>query len=246
MQTTVPDSLAPGLTDQQLECLNVLRDGEWHDYDEISRRLRNFIRSNISGRIIGPLKKRNIIEQDERPVKEGSRKIKKLARIRKDIDAHTFHLLIEYSANDLILKYNRKTQPEKADFFLKMRDESIRKLVELEKHERECQQKAKEDYWKNKESSIPYSESWPELVTSAKRIANHFERLLNPHDEMLLPPLRDMIEKIPATAFLAACDANPALFKKAVKETKRYEWKKYYGIDLDEWEAYICPPTQSL
>ena len=166
MQTTVPDSLAPGLTDQQLECLWVLNDGNWHDHRNIGMHSKIFIPSNITGRIIRPLENRGIVEQEDRPIKEGSRKPKKFVRIRQDADARNLHLLIEYSANDLVLKY-RKKQPEKADFFLKMRDESIRKFVELEKLEEERQQKEDAEYWAQRLQRMD-SDSWRKLVAQEK------------------------------------------------------------------------------
>lgn len=71
------------ITDQQLECLCVLADGEWRDRREIQKNLNlKYIKSNISSRIISPLVKMRIIEQEERPLKEGSRKKKKVVRIR--------------------------------------------------------------------------------------------------------------------------------------------------------------------
>lgn len=237
MKTSVPDSLAPGLTDKQLESLYLLMDGNWHDHAEISRKTRTFIPANISGRIVRPLEDRGIVEQEERPIKNGSKKTKKFVRIRPDIDAHMLHLLIEYSANDLIIKHGRKKQPEKAKFVLTIRNDSIKQLVELEEQEKERLRKAKEEYWKNKKSAIPYSESWPELIDAAEKIAYHFERALNPRDELTQPPLRDIIEKIPSIAFLAASAANPKLSKKVSQECKRYEWNKYYGMDIDEWNS---------
>lgn len=226
MKTSVPDSLGPGLTDKQLESLYLLMDGNWHDHAEISRKTRTFIPANISGRIVRPLEDRGIIEQEERSVKEGSKKVKKFVRIRKDVDEHTLHLLIEYSANDLVMKC-RKESAELANSFLEIRNESIKKLCELEKLEEECRQRSKEEFWKNRESSIPYSESWPKLIAAAKAIADRFENALKPLDGL---PSRShqltfekIIENIPSTSFLAACDANPDLWRKALDESQQYE-----------------------
>lgn len=133
--------------------------------------------------------------------------------------------------------------------FLKIRDESIRKLVELKKLEEERRQKLKEEYWKNKESHISYSESWPELIVAAKKIANHFEKALNPLDGIPSRPYQltfgRIMETIPDMAFLAACDANPALWKKVQREAKRHEWMEYYGIDIDVWERNQDGPRPS-
>jgi hypothetical protein len=248
MKTVVPDSLSPGLSDNQLECLSVLGDGDWHDYQEISKKLKNYILSNLSGRVIRPLRERGIIEEEARPVKEGSKKHKKFFRIRKDLDEqslHEIHLLIEYSANALVMKYRGKNR-ERSQFFLKIRDESIKKLSELEKTEEEHRQRLKDEYWKKKESSIPYSESWPKLIAAAKLIEDRFEKALKPLDGVPFRPYQltfeRIIKELPSKAFLAAIDANPELYKKVEKESKRHEWKEYYGIDADEWDLQAKYP----
>lgn len=242
MKTVVPDGLAPGLTDKQIECLHILQDENWHDHKEIGRETKTYIDENISGRIIKPLERRGIVEQEERPENEGSRKMKKFVRMRTDIDAqslHRLHLLIEYSANDMVMKFRGKNS-ERAKIFLGIRDESIKKLIELGKMEEERQQRLKEEYWKNIESSIPYSKSWPKLVAAAKLIADHFERLLEP---LASSPLQSTVEKIregiPYKALLAAADLNPELYKAASQDSRRHEWKEYYGIDADEWDRNL-------
>jgi hypothetical protein len=211
MQTTVPDRLAPGLTYKQLECLWFLNDGNWHDHKNIGMHIKEFISSNITGRINSPLENRGIVEQEERPEKEGSRKKKNFVRIRQDVDAWNLHLLIEYSANDLILKYNRKKQPEKADFFLKMRNESIKKLDELDKQEEESQQNEESEYWAQRLQRMD-SDSWRKLVAQEKIVY-----------EALKPGCKDCCKtgycrtadcypmKKPGAAFRIACMLNPAL-----------------------------------
>lgn len=73
------------ITDRQMECLCLLADGEWHDRQEIRQKLGlKFIPPNISSRIIKPLEQMGIIEQEKRPVKEGSKKIKLVARISRN------------------------------------------------------------------------------------------------------------------------------------------------------------------
>jgi hypothetical protein len=163
--------LAPGLTDQQLECLWVLNDGNWHDHREIGMHIKKFIPSNLSGRIIGPLEKRGLIEQEERPIKDGSRKMKKFVRVRKDLgkqSLHDLHLLIEYSANDLLMRY-RKKDPERKNFFSTMRDESIKKLSELKKLEEKKQQREEAEYWAKRLQKMD-AESWQKLVAVEKEI----------------------------------------------------------------------------
>jgi hypothetical protein len=230
------------LTGQQLEALHILHDGEWRDRKYIHNKMKfkKFAYSIISERIIKPLEAKGIVEQEDRPTEDGARREKKVVRIKKDIDEHTLHSLIDYSANDLVMKY-RKKSAERANFFLTMRNESIKKLLDIEKLEEERRQRSKEEYWKNKESSIPYSESWPKLIAVAKAIADRFENALKPLAGMPSRPhqltFERIIEHIPNTAFLAACDANPELFEKVRRECRRYEWNKYYGIDIDEWDS---------
>jgi len=77
------------LTDYQIECLCLLLDGEWHDRDEIRQKLQFKLissKSNITNRIINPLKKRGLIEQENRPIKDGFKKMKSFTRIKTDID----------------------------------------------------------------------------------------------------------------------------------------------------------------
>ncbi|GEM_PF-3008134 len=76
------------LTTQQLEFLCAISDGEWHDRKFIREKMgmKKLIPSILSERIIKPLEAKGIIEQEERPVKEGSKKMKKCARIRKEIN----------------------------------------------------------------------------------------------------------------------------------------------------------------
>ena len=235
------------LTGQQLEALSFLRDEEWHDRKYIHNKMgfKKYDYSIISERIIKPLEAKGIVEQEERP---GTRK--KFVRIRKDLDEqslHELHLLIEYSANKLVMKYKGKNS-EQAKFFLGIRDESIKKLRDLEKLEEEHRQRLKEEYWKNRASSIPYSESWPKLIDAAKLIADRFEKTMKPLDGIPSRPhqltFERIMEEIPHNAFLAAVDANPELFKNIMQEARRHEWKEYYGIDVDEWEQSRLPSVK--
>lgn len=228
------------LTEQQLNALLILQDGEWHDRRDIHSKLRfkKYNYSIISERIIKPLEEIGLIEQEERP---GTKK--KFVRIRIDLDdqgLQELHSLIMFSANELDIKYMKKDK-ERADFFRAVVLKSDKKLGELEKLEEERRQRSKEEFWRNKESSIPYSESWPKLIAMAKAIADRFENALKPLDGIPSRPhqltFERIIKNIQSTAFLAACDANPELFEKINRECKRYEWDKYYGIDIDEWDS---------
>jgi len=125
------------LTGQQLEALCILQDGEWHARRYIHNNMgsKKFHYNNISERIIKPLDAKGIVEQEERPDNEGSRRKKKFVRIKKDLDGqslHDLHLLIVFSANYLVVKYGKKS-PERANLFLTIRNESIKKCDELEK-----------------------------------------------------------------------------------------------------------------
>ena len=213
METNVPDSLAPGLNDQQLECLWFLMDGDWHSHREIRLEIRNYIPSNISGRIIRPLETRGILEQVERPVTEGSRKMRKLVRIRTEFDERTLHLLIEYSANDLVI---RKKSAEDRDLYLKIRNASIKRLDELDKFE----EKKKEEYWKNRGKRFPDSESWAQIVAIEKQIAKTLEDQLKPFSGIAAEEER---KRIPARATLLAVELNPELSKQILEETHRQE-----------------------
>lgn len=85
----------PGLklTDKQLGCLCVLADGEWHDRQEIREKLGlKLISSNISSRLISPLNALGIIEEEERPINNGSNKNKRVVRIKKGSDEFSFRL----------------------------------------------------------------------------------------------------------------------------------------------------------
>ncbi|OPY55261.1 MAG: hypothetical protein A4E48_00115 [Methanosaeta sp. PtaU1.Bin060] len=98
------------LSEQQMTCLCFLLDGNWHDRRELRRveGMKNVAPSTISERIIRPLESIDLVEQEARSVKEGSKQKKNFVRIRKDIDVHRLHLLIEYSANRLVTKYRKK------------------------------------------------------------------------------------------------------------------------------------------
>jgi hypothetical protein len=208
MQTRVPDSLKPGLTDQQLECLWFLRDGSWHDHKDIGRHIKNFIPSNLTGRTIRPLENRGFIEQEVRPVKDGSRKMKNFVRIKKDLGGqmlHDLHLLIVYSANDLVMRYKGKNT-ERAKFFNAIRKESIKKCNELEKLEKEIKQNAEREYWEEKESEVPNSESWRDLIRLSKHIAEIIEQHCKPD------------VSIPILAFGIACEARQDLCTTATLE----------------------------
>lgn len=228
------------LTEQQLNALLILQDGEWHDRRDIHSKLRfkKYNYSIISERIIKPFEEIGLIEQEERPKTK-----KKFVRIRTDLGdqgLQELYSLMMFSASELVLKY-RKKDKERADFFHAVVSQSDKKLGELEKLEEERRQRSKEEFWRNKESSIPYSESWPKLIAMAKAIADHFENALKPLNGIPSRPhqltFERIIKNIPNTAFLAACDANPELFEKINRECKRYEWDKYYGIDIDEWDS---------
>ena len=75
-------SLDTSFSEQQLRCLCLLADGEWRDRQEIRERLGlKLIPSNVYNRIILPLEKRGLIEQDVQPLSDKSRKKKKIARM---------------------------------------------------------------------------------------------------------------------------------------------------------------------
>ena len=238
MQTTAPDRHASGLTDKQLECLQILMDGDWHDYKEIGQKIRIYIPANISGRIIRPLEEQYIVEEEDRPVKEGSRKTKKCVRIRKDIDEYRLHQVIIQSANQIVNKYNEKLadlyagtsggrdksrtveeKKKKAEnynkqysSFLAIRDKSLKKCSDIEKLAEEQQQ----EYWKARESVIPYSESWPQLVAIEKQIAEALEEQQKGRTEIEW-------EKTCGRAALLARSVNPELWNKVKQESHEYE-----------------------
>ena len=219
MKTTVPDNLSPGLTDQQLECLQILIDGHWHDRNEIRQKIRNYIPANISGRIIGPLEKRSIVEQEERPVQDGSRKLKKFVRIKKDIDEDWLHSLIEYSANYLVVKYSKKKCSERANFFLNVRNSSIKRRDELEKLEEERRQKEEEAYWTSRFQRDD-SESWHELTATEKNVYEILRSRCHRCFETGRIQEEDCL-KGTYTSFLIACRVMPDLIRKILDEERK-------------------------
>jgi hypothetical protein len=243
MKTIVPDRLAPGLTDKQLECLNILRDGNWHDHREISRELKSYIPSNISGRMVRPLEKRGIVEQEERTEKEGSKRKKKFVRIRREFDEHLLHLLIEYSANDLVNKFNNNlfdlcfTESNKGELpRVRPKDEleinqpkiaQLKKCCEIFldirnkslKKCRELEQQA-EKYWEKRKSFIKYSKSWPLLVEIERKLADAFEEQLKLSGVIISESER---VRINAKAASLARDLNPDLWRMVLDESHQYE-----------------------
>lgn len=189
---------------KQLECLHILIDGNWHDRRELSQKLKIFVPANVSGRIVRPLEKSGIIEQEERPDKEGSRRMKKFVRIRKDLDEEWLLevlSLLKSRADELVTKYEGKNAAERAKIFFTMKIDFIKKIDELEERRR----RAKEKYWKEKESKVPNSESWLKFVHAARVIAERFENVSKPHEK----------KRIPHIAFMAVIEAFPELSEEA-------------------------------
>ncbi len=201
----IPELMAPKLTAQQIELLLLLMDGNWHERSEIRRKIKNYISSNISGRIIRPLEDLGIVEQEERPIKEGSRKMKKMVRIsKKTIDERSLHQIIMYSANDLVLGGGSETfRP----FFLKIRNQSMERLRRLDDKSR---LEEEETYWKHLESQVPESKSWSELVALTRLVAVR----IGPHCKTEAS-VRDI-------AFGIACDARPDLYNAALIDDTIY------------------------
>lgn len=157
------------LTELQLVALDILlKDGEWHDRKDIHKKIgfKKFSYSIISERIIKPLEKKGIVEQEERP---GTKK--KFIRIKRDLDEQSlneFHLLVEYSSNNVVMKY-RKKDAERANLFLEMRNRSIKKLSELEEIQEKKEHTKEAEYWAKRNQKMD-SDSWRKLVDVEKLI----------------------------------------------------------------------------
>jgi hypothetical protein len=237
MKTIVPDQLSPGLTDKQVECLYVLMDGNWHERGEISRLIKNYIPANISGRIIKPLEREGIVEQEERPIREGSKKLKKFVRINKDYDEHRLHLLIEYSANDLVLKYSKKKKKERADLFLKIRNESIEKLDKLEQLEEKLKQNDEAEYWNEWCREMDF-EPWRALTKSHKLVYDILRPSCKKCCEIRGCPEKDCYPlKKPGISFIIASAMNPQLVSEIMQEQK----DKALSMGLDKNSLHTRP-----
>ena len=212
-------SLDSYLTGQQLEALFILRDGEWHDRRYIHSKIgfKKFNYSIISERIIKPLETKGIIEQEERP---GT--MKKFVRIRKDHDTQTLykiHSLIMHSANDQVMKYRHKNA-EQAKFFLAIRDESIKKLDELEKLGEEENRKEETKYWAQQMQAMD-SENWRELIRLQKLIYDELKTRCKPCCK--INGLREAdchLLKKPGAAFMIASMLNKDLVDKILREER--------------------------
>lgn len=203
------------LTGQQLEALFILRDGEWHDRKYIHSKIgfKKFNYSIISERIIKPLEANGIIEQEERP---GTKK--KFVRIRKDHDTQTLykiHSLITHSANDQVMKYQHKNA-ERAKFFLTIRDESIKKLDELEKLEEE----EETEYWAQRMQAMD-SENWRELIRLQKLIYDELKTRCKPCCKNNgLHEADCYLLKKPGAAFMIASMLNKDLIDEILQEER--------------------------
>ena len=203
------------LTGQQLEALFILRDGEWHDRKYIHSKIgfKKFNYSIISERIIKPLEANGIIEQEERP---GTKK--KFVRIRKDHDTQTLykiHSLITHSANDQVMKYRHKNA-ERAKFFLTIRDESIKKLDELEKLEEE----EETEYWAQRMQAMD-SENWRELIRLQKLIYDELKTRCKPCCKNNgLHEADCYLLKKPGAAFMIASMLNKDLIDEILQEER--------------------------
>jgi len=191
MKTAVIPGSGLGFTDKQLECLCLLADGEWHDRIEIRQKLGlKLINSNITIGLIRPLEEIEIVEQEERPLKEGSKKNKKVIRIRQDVDEYAFCQTILNSARHLVAKYRKDKQ--KREFYLGMVHAFQDRIKKLEADwEKETEEQELEELGPIVEG--PYPSAWLEIQKIAKRIESHC--------------------KTQADAYVAAMKARPELYK---------------------------------
>lgn len=118
------------LTAQQLEFLCAISDGGWYDRKSIRKKMgmKKLIPSILSERVIKPLEAKGIIEQEERPLKDGSRKMKKVTRIREDID-----LLLLMNLRDsyqTLLKNSNEKQDKRGEMLYQKAYEALDNLCQ--------------------------------------------------------------------------------------------------------------------
>ncbi|OPX77811.1 MAG: hypothetical protein A4E45_01755 [Methanosaeta sp. PtaB.Bin039] len=169
------------LTGQQLVFLDSLADGEWHDRKFIrgKMKLKKLIPSILSERIIKPMEEKGLVEQEEVPVREGSRKMKKLVRLRKDVYQYRRSLLVFHSTLAMLDKYRAQQRQQKKlkrgikqdDFtiYSRMYYESARHLRTLEKIGEERQRLDEAKFWEEWSDEIN-SEPWHQLVELHKLV----------------------------------------------------------------------------
>jgi hypothetical protein len=191
MKTAIIPGNGTDFTDQQLECLCVLADGEWHDRNEIRQKMGlKTIHSNVSSRLIGPLVEIGLVEQEERPLKDGSKKIKKVIRFSKDIDEYVFFYIISNSAERLAVKYCRNDEKNK------LYSEMVNAFQDKIKMQDADFEKEQEDLEVKENGPIaegPYPPAWLEIQKIAKRIEKYC--------------------RTPADACVAAMVARPDLYE---------------------------------
>ena len=172
------------LTGQQLVFLNALTDrkwaqkeseewaplaDKWYDRSEIRKKmgLKIFNPSILSERIITPLESAGIVEQMELPVKEGWKKMKKVVRIRKNVDKRLLHELVIRSALNSMRK--RTGDESTTKIYEGMYKKSWKVLDYLEKIEKERVDNEEAEYWKERLQYVDYQD-WRELIKIEKRI----------------------------------------------------------------------------
>lgn len=191
MKTAVVPGNGKEFTDQQLECLCILADGEWHDRNEIRQKMGlKMIHSNISSRLIGPIAEIGLVEQEERPLKDGSKKTKKVIRISRDINDYAFFHIISNSAERLAAKYGRIDEKRKfySDMADTFQDKIKRQEADFEKEQEELELKENGPFGEG-----PYPPAWLEIQKIAKSIEKHC--------------------KTPEDAYVAAMKARPDLYE---------------------------------
>lgn len=82
--------MVPKIADHSLDLLAVLADGEWHDREDIRKKLHMKFSSSDMARFsriyISPLVENKYLEEDKIPTKEGSKKTKKVCRMIHDLN----------------------------------------------------------------------------------------------------------------------------------------------------------------
>lgn len=220
--------------------------------------------STISQRIIQPFELLGYITQEDRPAEKkprgGSNKKKRIC-LSGDVDKYRLYRIIVLSSNRLVNKYDEKladlnyykanerelprprpkAEVEKnkraiADYkkrralFLEIRNESLAKCKELEQQANEQQ----DEYWKQRESHIPYSKSWPRLVAIERTLADAFEEQLKLSGVIISDGERARIRN---KAACLARETDPDLWKCVLDESHQYE---------DRQKAFPTRPAASL
>jgi hypothetical protein len=228
------------LSEHQLVFINALLDREWHDRRALLQipEMKGVWASTIKQRVIQPFEALGFIEQEDRPAerkKRGGSSKKKYVHLKDDVDEYRLHQIIIHSANQVVNKYNEKLadlykqkdetkntkqmivdHDERYKFFLQIRNNSLKKCKELE----QLAEEQRNEYWKQRESYIPDSKSWPQLVTIERKLADAFEEYRRSSGVRIPAIERDRIR---AKAALLAREISPDLWKRVLEEAHQHE-----------------------